>query len=42
MSPAMSPFRQTVFHGPKSPWQMISPGAQVPVPLDHTLVAGGR
>jgi hypothetical protein len=42
MSPAIWPSRQTVLHGLKSPWPMISPGAQVAWPLDHTLVAGGR
>jgi hypothetical protein len=42
MRPAIWPSRQTVLHGPKSPWPMISPGAQVAWPLDHTLVAGGR
>jgi hypothetical protein len=42
LSLAIWPSRQTVLHGPKSPWPMISPGAQVAWPLDHTLVAGGR
>jgi hypothetical protein len=42
MSPTGRPPRQTPFQGPKSPWQMISPGAQVPVPLDQVLLGGGR
>ena len=33
--------RQTPFHGPKSPWQTISPGAQVPGLLDQRVPGGG-
>jgi len=34
MSPAGCSPSQTPFQGPKSPWQTISPGAQVHGPLD--------
>jgi hypothetical protein len=43
MSPAILPSRRTVLHGPKpAEADDLAGGAQVPWPLDHTLVAGGR